>query len=165
MVIAQPIARKKDLISMFRERYVLLNSSLERLSITFSSHGKREFVPLHQFSLFTCRLPFIISTHKLVSRNFLSIRIVLSRFYMLIFYFEKFPTWICLLPCTWRLKLSIIVVKRLIGLVHRDPFHWPYRAVDEQFHRINFSGDKAAIKGSTCTWFSLTLHATSCVDL
>ena len=92
MVIAQPTAGKKDLISMYRERYVLLNSSLERLSITFTSHGKREFVPLHQFSLFTCRLLFIISAHKLVSRNFLSIRIVLSRFYMLIFYFEKFPT-------------------------------------------------------------------------
>ena len=45
---------------------------------------------------FTCRLLFIISTHKLVvSRNFLSIRIVLSCFYLLIFYFEKFSTWIC----------------------------------------------------------------------
>ena len=31
MVIAQPIARRKDLISMYRERYVLLNPSLERL--------------------------------------------------------------------------------------------------------------------------------------
>ena len=41
MVIAQPIARRKDLISMYRERYVLLNPSLERLSITFTSHGKR----------------------------------------------------------------------------------------------------------------------------
>ena len=41
-------------------------------------------------------LPWIrhcISTHKLeVSRNFLSIRIVLSCFYLLIFYFEKFST-------------------------------------------------------------------------
>ena len=36
----------------------------------------------------TCRLVFIISTHKLVvSRNFLSTRIVLSCFYFLIFYF------------------------------------------------------------------------------
>jgi len=48
---------------------------------------------------FTCRLLFIISTHKLVvSRNFLSIRIVLSCFYRLIFYFEKFWTWISWLP-------------------------------------------------------------------
>ena len=36
----------------------------------------------------TCRLLFIISTHKLlVSHNFLFIRIVLSYFYPLIFYF------------------------------------------------------------------------------
>ena len=53
---------------------------------------------------FTCRLLFIISSHKLVvSRNFLSIRIVLSCFYLLIFYFEKFSTWI------WRLPFAIYV--------------------------------------------------------
>ena len=57
-------------------------SSLERLSITF-----------------TCGLLLIISTHKLVvSRNFLSIRIVLSFFYLLIFYFAKLSTWIRRLP-------------------------------------------------------------------
>ena len=45
---------------------------------------------------FTCRLLFITSKHKLVvSHNFLSIRIVLSCFHLLIFYFEKFWTWIC----------------------------------------------------------------------
>ena len=55
---------------------------------------------------FTCRLLFIISTHKLVvSRNFLSIRIVLNCFYLLIFYFEKFSTWICRLPYRWRSSL------------------------------------------------------------
>ena len=52
--------------------------------------------------LFTCRLLLIISTPKLViSRNFSSIRIVLSCFYLLIFYFEKFSTWI------WRLPLAV----------------------------------------------------------
>ena len=51
-----------------------------------------------------CRLPFIISTHKLaVSRNLLSIGIVLSSFYLLIFYFEKFSTWI------WRLLFTVYV--------------------------------------------------------
>ena len=50
---------------------------LERLSIKFTSNGKREFVRF----FFTCRLLFIISTPKLVvSRNFLSIRVVLSCF-------------------------------------------------------------------------------------
>ena len=52
--------------------------------------------------LFTCRLLLIISTPKLViSRNFSSIRIVLSCFYLLIFYFEKFSTWI------WRLPFAV----------------------------------------------------------
>ena len=50
---------------------------------------------------FTYRLLFIISTHKLaVSRNFLSRRIVLSCFYLLILYFEKFP---------WNLNLTFDV--------------------------------------------------------
>ena len=52
--------------------------------------------------LSTCRLLFIISTPKLVvSRNFLSIRTVLSCFYLLIFYLEKFSTKV------WRLRLRI----------------------------------------------------------
>ena len=56
----------------------------------------------------TCCLRFIISTHKLVvSRNFLSIRIVLNCFYLLIFYFEKFSTWTWRLPYTWRLNSLI----------------------------------------------------------
>ena len=45
----------------------------ERLSFTFTSNGNREFVPRNVPSFpFTCRLLFIISTHKLeVSHNFL----------------------------------------------------------------------------------------------
>ena len=52
---------------------------------------------------FTCRFLFIISTHEklVVSRNFLSIGIVLSCFYLLISYFEKFSTWI------WRLPFAV----------------------------------------------------------
>ena len=56
----------------------------------------------------TCRLLFIISTRKLVvSRNFLSIRIVLSCFYVLIFYFEKFSAWI------WRLSFAVYAKLKL----------------------------------------------------
>ena len=59
----------------------------------------------HVTMFLICRLPFIISTQKLaVSRNFLSIRIVLSSFYLLIFYFEKFSTWIWRLPFAMYLK-------------------------------------------------------------
>ena len=64
-------------------------------SFTFKSNGKREFVPREQVPgpLLVVYLVFIISTHKLViSYNFLSTRIVLSCFYLLIFYFEKFST-------------------------------------------------------------------------
>ena len=57
---------------------------------------------------FTCRLLFIISTHKLVvSRNILSIWIALSSFYLFIFYFEKFLTWI------WRLPFAVYVKLKL----------------------------------------------------
>ena len=62
---------------------------LERLSIMFTSNCKREFVPRDQVSPITCRLHFIISTHKLVVR---AIFIRFSCFYLLIFYFEIFST-------------------------------------------------------------------------
>ena len=48
-------------------------------------------------------LTFIISTPKLV----LSIRIVLSSFYLLIFYFEKFSTWVRRLPFGLYVKLKL----------------------------------------------------------
>ena len=61
--------------------------------------------------LFTCHLLFIISTHKLVdSRNFLSIRIVLSCFYLLIFYFKKFSTWIWPSLFAVYVKLELFIV-------------------------------------------------------
>ena len=55
--------------------------------------------------LFTCRLLFIISI--LVSLNLLTIRIVLTCFYLLIFHFEKFSTWI------WRLLFAVYVKLKL----------------------------------------------------
>ena len=74
----------------------------KRLSITFRSDGKREFVPHDQVSpllvVYYCSLFLGIISNQgpninlVVSRNFLSIRIVLSCFYLLIFYFEKFLT-------------------------------------------------------------------------
>ena len=57
--------------------------TLHRSSFTFTSNGKRG-IRTFKFVSFplTCRLLFIISTHKLVvSRNFVSIRVVLSCFY------------------------------------------------------------------------------------
>ena len=37
---------------------------MEKLSITFTSNGKREFVTCDQVPPFTCRLRFIISTRN-----------------------------------------------------------------------------------------------------
>ena len=63
--------------------------------------------------LFTFRLLFIIFTSKLVvSCNFLSIRIiVLSCFYLLIFYFEEFSTWIWRMPFAVYFSNSSIIHK------------------------------------------------------
>ena len=69
-----------------------VRSPLDRLSITFTSNGKGEFVPRDQVSsslVVYCSL-FL---HKLVvSCKLLSIRIVLTCFYLLIFHLEKFST-------------------------------------------------------------------------
>ena len=55
---------------------------------------------------------FIISAHKwIVSRNCFSIRIILSCFYLLIFYFEKFSSWI------WRLPFAVYVISLLINFL------------------------------------------------
>ena len=72
--------------------------TIDRLSITFTSNGKREIVP--SVSL-TCLLLFIISTLKLVvSRSFLSIRTVLNRFYLLILILRnsQLESAVCRLP-------------------------------------------------------------------
>ena len=70
--------------------------------------------------LFTCRLLFIIYTPKVVvSRNFLSMRIVLSCFYLLIFYFEEFASWI------WRSPFAVYVKVKLSDVseeANRAPF-------------------------------------------
>ena len=66
--------------------------------------------------LFTCRSLFIISRPKFsVSRSFLCIRIVLSCFYLLIFSFEKFSTWIWRLPFTVYVKLKLFFIILIDG--------------------------------------------------
>ena len=88
----------------------LLKPSSERLSIAFTSNGKRKFVPSFPF---TWRLLFVISTHKLVVwRSFLSKRIALSCFCLLIFYFEKFSTWICRFPFAVYVKLNLSIIMK-----------------------------------------------------
>ena len=95
---------------------------------------------------FTYRLLFIISTHKLVaSRNFLSITIVLSCFYLLIFYFEKFSTWIWRLPFTVYVKLKLPTKSPGPGgrdfsqrtLLRTTPGH-PHRKSEGKWNQYNF---------------------------
>ena len=67
---------------------------------------------------FTCRWLFFFSTHKLVvSSNFLSIRIVLSCFYLFIFYVEKFSTWI------WRLPFAVYVKLKFSNEISHVSLH------------------------------------------
>ena len=69
-----------------------------------------------------CLYTVFFSTHELVvSPNFLSIRIVLSCFYLLIFYFEKFSTWI------WRLPFAVYLktVNSLLSHNWQPPFMSP----------------------------------------
>ena len=97
----------KTVVYFLQLRYIVLTSKL--LAVNSNSEVKHHVYVKRQTRIcttwpsfpITCRLRFIISTHKLVvSRNFLSVSIVLSCFYLLIFYFEKFSTW------TWRLPYT-----------------------------------------------------------
>ena len=71
------------------------------------------FVPLHQVS------PLLIVYCPL----FLLIRIVLSCFYLLIFYFEKFSTWIRRLPFAVYVKLELFI--QPFSVTQVDSCYWP----------------------------------------
>ena len=90
---------------------------------------------------FTCRLLFIISSHRLVVlRNFLSIRIVLSCFYLLIFYFEKFSTGI------WRLPFAVYVKPLKISYRYVAGFFFPTaRSLGRQHCKVH------DVRGWQCT--------------
>ena len=86
------------------------NLSIERLSTTFTSNGRREFVRAlgRTWPSFTlaCRLLFIISTHKLaVSHNFLSISFwaVFICSFSLLTAESQLESDVCRLPYTWSL--------------------------------------------------------------
>ena len=89
----------------------------------------------------------------LVSRNLLSIRNVLSSFYLLIFYFEKFSPWVWRLPFGLYVKLKLSMSNwntfknvsvyehilrwiRQLSLQRLERFHWR----GQQLH--NFIGTK-----------------------
>ena len=83
---------------------------LERLSITFTSNAKREFVPRERFFPLLVAYCNIISTHRLVvSRNFLSIRIFWTVFIcsFSILINSQLESDVCRLPYTWSLNSPI----------------------------------------------------------
>ena len=141
---------------------VLLNSSLERLSTA----RLRQIVPRDQVSpllVVYCSL-FVVSRNFLIHKNC----------------FELFLNAHFLFCEIFNLNLTFAVYVKALTLYYHSqktnrigatrPFPLAVSCsrctwTNEQFHRINFSDDNAAITGSTCTWFSLTLHAMPCIDL
>ena len=95
--------------------------SNRELSITFTSNGKTRICTTWPSFLLTFRLLFINSTPKLivVLYNFLSLRIVLSCFYLLIFCFEKFSSWIWRLPYTWSSLLQPVQTSLIIQRLNK----------------------------------------------
>ena len=94
--------------------------SNRELSITFTSNGKTRICTTWPSFLLTFRLLFINSTPKLVVLyNFLSLRIVLSCFYLLIFCFEKFSSWIWRLPYTWSSLLQPVQTSLIIQRLNK----------------------------------------------
>ena len=85
---------------------VLRDVSLERLesfSFMYMSNGKREFVPLDQvFSWIVAYWLLLLHKNKSFHASFIQ-KNFLDSIYLLIFYFDKFSTWI------WRLPLALNV--------------------------------------------------------
>ena len=72
---------------------------MKMIWVTFTPNGKCEFVQRGPSFPLNCRLLFMISVYKKIRRltPVLSIRIILDSFDLLVFYFEKFLTWISLI--------------------------------------------------------------------
>ena len=95
---------------------------IERLSISRSPLAANANPSKWLSFTFTCQLLFIISTHKLVvSRNFLSIRIVLSCFICSCWEILNTESGVCRLPYTWCLN-------SLMFFYSPDYFHSPESA-------------------------------------
>ena len=75
--------------------------------MTFTSNGKREFVPRDQVPLYLSFTVLYFYTKIFSSTQFLIDKNFLSCFYLLIFYFEKFSTSI------WRLPFAVYVKLKL----------------------------------------------------
>ena len=110
--VTSPNNIQQDATGCANGRNMYHPTMLRVVGITFTSNGKSEFVP--SVAPLTFRLLFFSSTYKLVvSRNFLSIRIVLSCL------FEKLSTWMriwCFSFAVWCLKTCLMLRPFVRGL-------------------------------------------------
>ena len=115
--------------------------SMETFRVTFTANGKRQtWICTRCPSFpFTCRFLFIASTTKLPDcfTLVLTIRILLSCFYLLISYFGKFSTWI------WRLLFAVNVALNLSYVVRffqsKDKVSWFNQSIETSPTALCFS--------------------------
>ena len=98
---------------------------LEILRFTFTPNGRRECVPRDQVSPY---FPFTLYCFFSKISSFvpvLTIGVVRDCFYLLIFYSEKFSTWVWLLLET-RILISLLLASWHVQIGPGMWFHWPY---------------------------------------
>ena len=112
-----------NLPSPEEDRLVLL----ERLRFRFTPNGRREFVPHdHVFPLF----PFTLYCFYTKISSFMpvfTLGIVRDCFYLLIFYFEKFSTWVWRLPFAVNVNLNLSIHN---GSLRIKKCLWPYHTLN-----------------------------------
>ena len=107
----------------FHVRFTVSIKSLERLRFTFTPNGRHE---LYHVTTFSPYFPFTLYCFYIKISSFmpvLTIGIVRHCFYLLIFYSEKFSTWV------WRLLFAVNVNLNLSFIMIRSPL------VDSDFGR------------------------------
>ena len=83
------------------------NKRIERVKFTCTPNGKPEFVPRDQVFPLVVVYCLLLLLEINIFTPVLSIRIVLDNFYLLIFYFEEFSTWIWRLPFAANVTLNL----------------------------------------------------------
>ena len=143
---------------------------MEKLTIALTANGKREFVPLDQVYFY---LSFAVHyNYSKISRftPILSVRIVLSCFYLLISHFENFSTWISRLPWT-RCLISLLFAFFFTKLDLPDAFC----KLDEFFsippktllNLVNLQRETFQVKSTKVSYFETNklLRAILCLKL
>ena len=102
-------------VLLFSIRFIII----ERLRFTFTPNGKREFVPRDPYFPFTL---YCFYTKISCFMPVLTIGIVRGCFYLLIFYSEKFSTWVWRLPYAVNVNLNLCNNNNLKTLTLEDAY-------------------------------------------